>query len=292
VVIPFAAFRGELPRLAAWELPEGYAQQVVNVDLMHGDLRGLRANAPYQATALSAAPRAVYTEDGTNYFAWPYEAYPVKSMVVGDIYHRVYYTAMLSDGPIIKVARTVRDTGVQVAGGQVVGGNFKPPENSNGPDSWVLGVPAPLVQNLNATDPLAASLADKAAWPGSPNLQLRVTFFIEDPSGKIVFQQTINNAEAAVHPNTGVHYPQVLYTNDPSQRGNKVQDMLWPLGYTPRPYKYYWYTPPDTSLAALSRTVTVLNTDPGGANIVITYGGGTTPDPNTGVGVGTDGNEA
>src|SRR6266436_5306317 len=107
----FTRFGGEIPRLSAWELPDGAARQAVNVDLAHGDLKGLRGNAPFAVTTLSSALRAVFTDDGVNFFAWPYEVYPVKSMVVGDVYYRFYYTAMQSDGPVIKVARTRRADG-------------------------------------------------------------------------------------------------------------------------------------------------------------------------------------
>lgn len=295
-VVSFRNFGGEIPRLSAWELPEGQAQIAVNADLGHGDLRGIRANAPFASATLAAAIRAVYTDDGFNFFAWPYEVYPVKSMVVGDIYYRVYYTAMQADGPIIKVARTRRADGsanppAVIGSVAILGGNFQPPERSNigqlntGPDSWVLGVPAPAVQGGTSVDNLGVTLVDKAAWPSIPSLQLRVTYFLEAPDGSIVFQADVTNTEAAIHPNTGVTYPQVLYTNgDGSQRGNKFQDMLWPLGYTPKPYKYYWFSPPAATTASLSRTVTVANT--GAGPIVITYGGTTTVDPGGGTGGG------
>jgi len=304
-LIPFNTFGGEVPRLSAWELPSGAASQAVNVDLAHGDLKGLRGNAPFATATLAGAIRAVFTDDGINFFAWPYEVYPVKSMVVGDIYYRLYYTAMQADGPIIKVARTRRADGSAnppaVIGTAIVGGNFQPPERSNigdlntGPDSWVLGVPAPAVQG--GTDPVAkfldnlgATLVDKSAWPKIPRLQLRVTYFIEAPDGTIVSQSDITNTEAGISPGNGAIYPQVLYTNDSSLRGNKFQDMLWPMGYTPRPYKYYWFAPPPLAAAAIARSVAVNNT--GSGPIVITYGGAVVPDPGSGNPGGSDGNEA
>jgi len=302
-VIPFRGFKGEIPRLAADGLPEGNAQLAVNVDLQHGELRGLRGNADFTSSPLGAPIVAVYTDDGSNFFAWPYDVYPVRSMVVGDLYHRLYYTSLLVDGPIIKVARTRRSfagnpDGIQVVGTNLVGGNFQPPENSSSPpsafagpdiDAWVLGVPAPRAQGIADDDRLIATLVDKPGWPGAPHLELRVTYFLEDAAGQIVFQQTINNSERGVDPVTGQSIPSVYYTNDWTQRGNKIQDMLWPFGFTPRPFKYYFYQPPDATTAALSRTVSVTNTGTG--NVVITYGGGTStaPDPAAGI---SDGNEA
>lgn len=291
-VAGFRVFRGEVPKLPAYELPPGQAQFANNVDLQHGELRGLRGNAPFTQTTLTSALKSVYTDDGINFFAWPYEVYAVKSMVVGDVYSRLYYTAMQADGPIIKVARTRRSfagvAGQQVAGTALVGGNFQPPENDNiapfgnslGPDSWVLGVPAPAVQGIGPNDQLVATLIDKQTWPGVPKLQLRATFFVEDQDGRIVYSKDITNTEAGQF--AGVTYPQVFYTVSMlnADRGNKIQDYLWDLHRElgPRPYKYYWFFPPDIGAAALSRTVDITNTNP--LPITITYGGTTVPDPN------------
>jgi hypothetical protein len=311
VVIPFETFGGEIPRASAWELPNGAAQVAFNLDLAHGDIRGLRGNA-FFANAIVAGPvRAVYTDDGVNFFAWPYEVYPVKSMVVQDANYRVYYTAMEPSGPIIKVARTSRADGSAnpppVIGTSIVGGNFQPPENSNpgsgnglGPDSWILGVPAPALQG--GTDPdtmfndqLVATLVDKDAWPGIPRLQLRVTYFLEAPDGTIVASQDITNTESGVQPVTGTVFPQVLYTNPPNDnpagRGNMIQDMLWSFNTSaPRPYKYYFFLPPAISSATIARTVTLTNT--GTAPVIITFGGAFVPDPGAGGGGGSSGDEA
>lgn len=283
--IPFRSFTGEIPHLPAHELPEGHAQFVSNADLQHAEVRGLRANSVFATTTLSAAVRAVWTDDGANFYAWPYETYVVKSMVVNDAHFRIYYTAMLADGPIIKVGRTRRDDGTpggrQVIGTALVGGNFQPPENSGG-DAVILGVPAPRAQGVADTDQLAVTLVDKLSWPGSPKLQLKATYFLEAPDGSIVASVDITNTEAGIGRN-GVTYPQVIYTNSElmSDRGNKIQDLLWSLNgrptSTPAPYKYYFFLPPTLATLKLSRTVVVTNSAVSG-NIVITYGGSAVPD--------------
>lgn len=275
-VLSFKGFGGEIPKLPAHELPAPHAQQAVDCDLQHGELRGLRGDKTFATVATNAPIRAVYTVDGVNFFAWTYEVYPVKSMVPGEIYYRVYYTAMQADGPIIKVARTHRADGSDnppaVIGTAIVGGNWQPPEN--GADSWVLGVPAPEVQgNGDPAANLAADLVDKSSWPGLPNLRLKVTYFLEDLDGRMVYQQDISNTEQGVA--DGVAYPQVEYTNSADvARGNKVQDMLWPLGYVPRPFKYYWFAPPSVDFSTLTASLDVTNTGTG--DIVITFGGTST----------------
>jgi hypothetical protein len=72
-----------------------------------------------------------------------------------------------------------------------------------------------------------------------------------------LWQKDISNNEAATIGATA--YPQVFYSNNTAERADKIQDMLWPLGYVPRPLKYYWFDPPKTDELVLSRTVTLTN---------------------------------
>jgi hypothetical protein len=288
-------FGGEVPRLPADLLPENQAQEARNVDVTHGELRGMRGAAAFAAglTVGGRPVKSAYTEDGVHFFAWAEDVSVVRSQVVDDTHYRIYYSVLYDQAPIIKVARTARNNdGVltPVIGSGLVGGNWQPPENSPGPDSWLLGVPAPRVQADVVEDNLGVTLDDRPEWPDAARLQLRVTYFLEDPAGQIVAQQDVSNTEAAAIVN-GATYPQVAYTNDSTLRGNKVQDMLWPLGYTPRPYKYYWLTPPDIAMQSVGRTVVVNNT--GNGPITITYGNAVV-DPGTpaGGGGGNSGNEA
>lgn len=284
-VLKLIQFTGEVPRLPGHLLPENAAQYALNCDFAHGELRGLRGNADVDliGSINGEAVQSFYTEDGANFFGWPWETDVVKSLVVDDIYYRIFYTGLPGDGPVLKVARTYRNAAgalTRVIGNvDLVGGKYMPPEatnpgfggNGKGPDSWLLGIPAPKVQNVADTDALTAGRGEKPSWPGAPKLQLRVTYFLEDTAGKIVYQQDVSNTEAAQVAGTSTTYPQVAWTNDTSQRGNKVQDMLWPLfGYqTPAPYKFYFMTPPDTTTLEIGRTVDIKNE--GSGAITLSY---------------------
>lgn len=277
-VLKLLQFGGEIPMRPGHLLPENAAQYALNCDFAHGELRGIRDNAtvdtitPYNSESIIS----VYTEDGQYFFGWPWEVDVVKSMVVDDIHYRVFYTGLPGDGPVIKVARTFRnDAGVltRVIGSvPLLGGNYRPPEATNigfggnglGPDSWLNGIPPPKAQNGAVTDVLTFLNGEKPNWPGVPNFKLRVTFFVEDPVGKIVYQQDVSNTEAAYVPANPTNiFPQVAYTNDPAQRGNKIQDMLWPLaGFaTPQPFKFYFMEPPPLETLPIARQITITNNE-------------------------------
>jgi hypothetical protein len=282
MLLKLITFDGEIPRLPGHLLPDNNAQLSINGDFQHGELRGIRNNQTVGImTPMDTLPNDpmtyVWTEDGQWFFAWPWPVDVVKSPVVEDIHHRIYYTGLPPDAPVMKVARTYRNDGgtlTQVIGSSIVGGNFRPPEASNpvnnfgnglGPDSWYNGIPPPRAQNIAEDDVLTVTQVDKASWPGAYSLKLRVTFIVEDTAGKIVYQQDISNTEEAqVLPlNPSNIFPSVAYTNDPANRGNLIQDMMWPIGGfdTPAPFKYYWCDPPDLTLLPMGRTVTIKNTD-------------------------------
>lgn len=300
MLVKLTNFVGEIPKLPTQLLPDNAAQFALNCDFMHGELRGHMnwSDGTVLPTFQGSPIVSVWTENGNDFFGWPYEVVAVKSPVINDIHHRIYYAAVPVPGPVLKVARTATpEGGPQIINAQVP--NFLPPEMLDpfldGLASWLLGVPPPQVQATADSDVLNVSLYDLPAWPGMPNLELRVTFFLEDTAGAIVYQQDITNREQGINPNTGVVATNVFTTNDSAARdtGNLIQDMLWYFGYTPRPYKYYWFNPPDISSLSLSRTVTVTNTDESGNPYIITYGSSTpTPTPTDTGGAGSDGNEA
>lgn len=300
-VIAFRTFAGEIPRTPTHLLPEGNGLYALNCDLAHGELRGLRGDKTIASgikTFFDNRPiKTVYTEDGVNFYGWPYDGHVVKSQVVDDTFYRIYYTLLLDNGPIFKVARTYRNDGVnplsRIINSSLTFGNFQPPENSDpqpvgtaaglGPDSWVCGVEAPNAQALTPDDLLIASLSDSARWPGIPRLALRVTYFIENPAGQIVAQLDISNNETANLPLVLNYYTgepfvhdNVFVTNDWHLRGNKIQDLLSMLGSTQRPYKYYFFNPPPLDALPIARTVVIDNTGP--TNITVTYGSAQ-PDP-------------
>jgi hypothetical protein len=270
-------FRGEVPRLPEDLLPENSAKFASNCDLQHGQVKGVRGNATVATGLLigGKAVRSAYTEDGSAHFAWAYDVDIAKSQVVDDKWRRVYYTIVYEGTPLIKVARTHRVdvngnvTATVIGSTPILGGNYQPPENSSGPDSWLLGVADPDMGGTLATgagDPPTVALLDAPAWPKMPGLALRVTFFLETPTGEIVSQKDISNVESPVG------YPQVFYTvsGNNNDRANKIQDMNWPLGGLSRPFKFYWFKPPDYTDVPVGRSVTVTNTGTGA--IVITYG--------------------
>lgn len=300
-VIPFRGFGGEIPRLPIHMLPEPAAAYALNCDLAHGELRGLRGNltlaSGIKGVVDGRAIRSVYTENGTAFFGWAYDAYVVKSQVVDDLHYRIYYTLLLDDGPIIKVARTKLEDGTPVIGSARIGGNYQPPENTNpppvgsgfaGPDSWVLGVPAPRAQGVADADLMTISLDDRHEWPGMPRMALRVIYFLENPTGQIVAQLDISNNETANRPDVlsafdgrpWVH-ENVFFTayGDPFP-AHKIQDLLSALGPSQRPYKYYFFDPPDLETVPIARTLIIDNTGPG--NIAVEYGA-SVPDPTPGI---------
>jgi hypothetical protein len=299
--LDITSFGGEIPRLPATVLPANGAQLALNCDLAHVELRGLRG-AKTVANGLTyggAAITSIYTEDGINFFAWPYDTYVVKSMVVGDQYYRIYYNALRNDGSFLKVARLARwwpgppaSPVERVIGTSHVGGNYKPPEASSpaaqggnsdagGPDSWLLGVTPPRVQGVADTDLLVLKLDDKPAWPGIPKLQLRVTYFLEDLSGQVVAQQDVSNTDHPDElPTATSAYPQILSSTG-AGRGNKVQDTFWAFASQIRPYKNYWFDPPDMGTLHVARTPVIFNTGAGPINIE--YGSTTTDPSNPGM---------
>jgi hypothetical protein len=283
-IIKLTSFGGEFPRMEARSLTDNAAQSAVNCDFSGPQLRGIK-----DAGLVSTMPNigtepivAVWTENGSTFFGWPWEVDVVKSPVIDDFQRRIVYSAMPSTGTIVKQARTRRDDGTIVIGndnllgnGAAGSGNFKPPEvtsvgaNGNGPDSWVLGNLPPEVQDVGPDDLPTVTLEDRSNYPDAPNLRLKVTYIIEAPSGEILFQKNISNNEAAV---VGIEtHPQMFYTNDSAARGNLIQDMLWPLGYKARPLKYYWFDPPPTADVVFSRAVTITNSD-SEEDMVIDYG--------------------
>jgi hypothetical protein len=303
-IIAFRVFGGEIPRLPNTMLPENASWSAINCDLGHGDLRGFRGdNSWSSATSWGLPIKSIYTEDGIYFYGWPWDVYPVRSMVVGDIHRRIYYTITLPDGPLAKVGRTHRNdsgTFTRVIGNPGPPANpqsgfvpqFWPPEVTTagapggingGTDSWVLGVPAPKVMADIEEDNLPVTLEDRNEWPGAPGLQLRVTLFYEAPSGEIVYQQDISNYDLATVDGLGnpVTWRNVFYSTD-ANRGNKAQDMNYAMDRKQRPYKYYFFLPPVLPEESLARAAIVVNNGPAEATFQYTTlravgGGGARP---------------
>lgn len=134
-------FGGMIPRLPAERLPEGAAQEAVNCNLSHGELRSLAGPAPRIAT--TQAVRSLFTDDGLRFYAWPVPTRAYLSPTVDDVHGRVYYSNP-SDG--LCVALT--------SGMHTALSNPRPPAQK-----WRVGVARP-------ASPPAVSIHPTAAWGG------------------------------------------------------------------------------------------------------------------------------
>lgn len=296
-VIKFGVFRGEVPRLSPEALPEGASPYALNVDLAHGELRGLREDAPV-TPSIAVAVRSLYTENGEDFFGWPWPVNAVRGQIVDDVHYRIYFTAsqyfpgsFYPTGNWIKVARTKRlnadGTVTNVINSERYNvnpkiPNYYPPETSNigqsgnglGPDCWALGVPAPRVQADIPEDNLGAVLDPKPSWPNIPQLKLRVTFYLEDQGGNTIRQMDISgDQDTPGLPQIIISEPQPGETAQEA-RGNKIQDMLWALGGTqarkPAPFQKYWFSPPALD-SDLYKTVAVVKNDAASGDIKFDY---------------------
>lgn len=108
-LIGFRTFQGEVPQLPPELLPEGKAAYAEFCDFSHGDLSPLRDGLLYKTFA--APVKAMYTEDGINFFTWPIETFAYKSPVVDDTYTRVYYTSTTSPGLFVTSYSTATPAG-------------------------------------------------------------------------------------------------------------------------------------------------------------------------------------
>lgn len=121
-------FNGEIPRLPADRLPEDGAQSAVNCDFSHGELRPLKALGTHYAVSFGARPcRSVFTEDGTNFFAWNKPTRAYLHPTIDDTANRMIYHA---EGGRLSVASLSDATAINLTPG--------PPTNS-----YYLGVTAP-----------------------------------------------------------------------------------------------------------------------------------------------------
>jgi hypothetical protein len=95
-------FKGEIPRLPAEQLPDGYAQQAINCDFTNKVLSPRRGGF-LLATMVNTPVRGIYTDDGLNFYTWTHETNAFKSPVIGDVYSRMYYldaNGVLSTAPL------------------------------------------------------------------------------------------------------------------------------------------------------------------------------------------------
>jgi hypothetical protein len=121
--IRLSRFLGLRPRSPESLLGEGEATVANNCDFAYGELRSTKSGFLY--SNMSSWVASIYTDDGTGFYTWPTDVNAVRSPLVNDIFHRMYYT----DGSGLKVADR---RGVSVNGGQP-------------PSPYTVGVPRPTV---------------------------------------------------------------------------------------------------------------------------------------------------
>lgn len=310
--LKLTVFQGEFPRVPDDKLPDNAAADAVNADFTGGELRGIKGAATVTSLPIidplevglptynSKPVVSIWTENGRDFYGWPFRTSVVKSPIIGEVQPRIFYTTHLpaglpnnvQPGPLIKSARLKRDNGAQVINGLVP--NYYPPEENDineENDAWVLGVPAPKVQDMSEADVLTVTMVDKTAWPEIPRLRLRVTFFWEAPNGQVLRSVDISNIDNPIN-GEGTIGPANVYNStnhtlsDPLQNtGNKIQDLWWNLNDRQSPYKLYWFNPPELGDHALARTVDITAT---AGPMSVEYSGGTgqPPPPSSG---GTEG---
>jgi hypothetical protein len=102
-VIGFRHFEGESPKLPPHLVPEAGAQDTQACRLIRGVLEPIKQ--PLLAFAAPLSPvSAIYTEDGVNFYVWPFEAWPMKSPVIGEQFTRVYWLDKGQTPPILRVS--------------------------------------------------------------------------------------------------------------------------------------------------------------------------------------------
>lgn len=91
-VISIRTFNGEIPRLPADRLPDGYAQFAQNCDFTHGELRPLAGLGTHYTTGSGAQPcRGLFTPDGEKFFAWDKPTRAFLAPTIDDVWGRIYY---------------------------------------------------------------------------------------------------------------------------------------------------------------------------------------------------------
>lgn len=89
-ILALAKFSGEIPKLPSHLLPPGNAQEAIDCDFSHGELRGLKV--PFVLQTVANVVKGLYTPDGLRYFTWTVDADAVKAPTIDDAHDRIYYT--------------------------------------------------------------------------------------------------------------------------------------------------------------------------------------------------------
>ena len=168
-------FNGEIPRLPTDRLPEDAAQSATNCDFSHEELRALRALGTHYTVNAAAQPcRALFTNDGINFYAWNRPTRAYRHPTIDDTANRLIFHKM---GEGLKVALASGMTAI----------NLNPTEPAA---AWDVGV----------TRPGAPSVALGAATGGTPEtvalVATVVNAWLEEsaPSNPVLFDRQVGRS--------------------------------------------------------------------------------------------------
>ncbi len=129
-VLSIRTFSGEIPNLPTDRLPDGAAQYAVNCDFTAQELRPLQSLGTHYTTGPGAQPcRAIFTADGSKFFAWDTPTRAFLAPTIDDVHGRVYYN---TEGNGLRVS--------QLSAMRDKSDSPRPPAAGT---SWTVGVKAP-----------------------------------------------------------------------------------------------------------------------------------------------------
>lgn len=129
-ILSIRQFTGEIPNLPTDRLPDGAAQFAQNCDFTAQELRPLQSLGTHYTTGAGAQPcRAVFTADGSKFFAWDTPTRAFLAPTIDDVHGRVYYN---TEGNGLRVS--------QQSAMYEKTANPRPPAAGT---SWSVGVKAP-----------------------------------------------------------------------------------------------------------------------------------------------------
>jgi hypothetical protein len=79
-----------MPRVSPSLLPKENATLAKNCEFAYGELRNVKGN--FNISSFSNTPYSIYTDDGIQFFSWPFDVNAVRSPLSNDTFNRLYYT--------------------------------------------------------------------------------------------------------------------------------------------------------------------------------------------------------
>jgi hypothetical protein len=181
MIIPWKTFTGEIPRSPTHLLPENAAQNTLDCDFSHGELRPLKGMFRVSSFPLKNSGVSLFTKDGIRFYSWPYEVHAYGSPIPSDAAKidgssRIYYSSLSRDGGPKGVFVTT-ESPMTTTGGEPVA------DGSSTATAWPVGVPASMVAPILA-------VSDVASFPDVDSLGIQINVWYESQGKK--FQTTEN----------------------------------------------------------------------------------------------------